>query len=99
MTRSLGSRGDFTLRPGMVLAIEPMLVMPESSESTPTLGETRAHRVETRRDPDNWTVRTRSGAVSCHVEHTIAVTRSGSDVLTTGRGSSEALRQNEEVTG
>jgi len=99
MTRSLGSRGDFTLRPGMVLAIEPMLVMPESSESTPTLGETRAHRVETRRDPDNWTVRTRSGAVSCHVEHTIAVTRSGSDVLTTGRGSSEALRQNEEVNG
>ena len=99
MTRSLRSRGDFTLRPGMVIAVEPMLVMPEPSSAPTTRGATEAHRVATRKDADNWTVRTCSGAVSCHVEHTIAVTRSGSDVLTTGRGSQEFLRQHEEVNG
>lgn len=84
MTRSLGGRGDFTLRPGMVIAVEPMLVM---------IGEQGFHsedrggnaiRVETVKSRDGWTIRTASGAVACHIEHTIAVTRSGSDVLTSG---------------
>ena len=95
MTRSLASRGDFTLRPGMVLAVEPMLVMlgldPEAliSEDEPT----RAPRIDTRKDADGWTVRTVSGAVSCHLEHTVAVTRSGSDILTDGVASPRLTRK------
>jgi methionine aminopeptidase len=47
-------------------------------------GGHRASRIDTRKDVDGWTVRTVSGAVSCHLEQTIAVTRFGSDVLTNG---------------
>lgn len=55
------------LRPGMVLAIEPMVNM----------GDWR-----TRRDSDNWTVRTLDGALSAHFEHTIAITDGEAEVLT-----------------
>jgi methionyl aminopeptidase len=55
------------LRPGMVIAIEPMV----------NLGDWR-----TRRDADNWTVRTLDGSLSAHFEHTIAVTDDGPEVLT-----------------
>jgi len=54
------------LRPGMVLAIEPMI----------NLG---THEVETL--PDGWTVVTRDGKLSSHWEHTIAVTDDGPKVL------------------
>lgn len=58
---------DFTLRPGMTLAIEPMLVMgsPDTVEQS-----------------DGWTVVTADGLPSAHFEHTVAVTRDGADVLT-----------------
>jgi methionyl aminopeptidase len=55
------------LRPGMVLAIEPMI----------NLG---THEVDTL--PDGWTVVTRDGKLSSHWEHTIAVTNDGPKVLT-----------------
>jgi methionyl aminopeptidase len=84
MTRSLEHRGDFTLRPGMVLAVEPMLVMLDEDPDAVLAGGHRASRIDTRKDVDGWTVRTVSGAVSCHLEQTIAVTRFGSDVLTNG---------------
>jgi methionyl aminopeptidase len=65
---SLWSRGQPNprLRTGMVLAIEPMI----------NLG---THEVETL--PDGWTVVTRDGKLSCHWEHTIAVTDDGPKVL------------------
>ncbi len=47
------------LRPGMVLAIEPMV---------------NAGDWHTKRDPDNWTVRTLDGSLSAHFEHTVAIT-------------------------
>lgn len=56
------------LVPGICLAIEPML----------TLG---SHEVETR--PDGWTVVTRDGSLAAHFEHTIAITDSGPQILTT----------------
>ena len=93
MTRSLRHRGDFTLRPGMVLAVEPMLVMPGHETDAISTGDDRATRVATRKDADGWTVRTVSGAISCHLEHTVAVTRSGSEVLTDGARSSEVARK------
>jgi methionyl aminopeptidase len=55
------------LRPGMVLAIEPMVNM----------GDWR-----TKRDSDNWTVRTLDGSLSAHFEHTLAITDGEAEVLT-----------------
>jgi methionyl aminopeptidase len=63
-------RGDFKLRPGMTLAVEPMVVM-------------GGREVELL--PDNWTVVTRDRQPAAHFEHTIAVTDEGCDVLTDGR--------------
>lgn len=55
------------LRPGMVIAIEPMV----------NIGEWR-----TKKDPDNWTVRTADGSLSAHFEHTLAITEGEAEVLT-----------------
>ena len=60
------------LRPGLVVAVEPML----------TLGAE-----ETQQLADGWTVVTADGSLSAHFEHTIAVTEDGPEVLT-GRRSS-----------
>jgi len=79
---------DFTLRPGMVLAIEPMLVL-----ETPRRAANERTGFSTCINPacslgqDGWTVTVDSGAVSCHVEHTVVVTRSGTEVLTRSRAS------------
>ena len=59
------------LRPGLALAIEPML----------TLGDWR-----TIVGQDQWTVSTRDGSLSAHWEHTIALTDSGPEVLTSRTG-------------
>lgn len=56
-----------TIRPGMVLAIEPMI-------------NVGSHEVETL--ADGWTVVTRDGRLSAHFEHTVAVTESGPEILT-----------------
>ncbi len=55
------------LRPGLVVAIEPMVNM---------------GGWETRVLADAWTVVTMDGALSAHFEHTIAVTEDGHEVLT-----------------
>lgn len=63
-----GDPGTGTLlRPGMVIAIEPMVNM----------GDWR-----TKRDDDEWTVRTIDGALSAHFEHTLAITDGEAEVLT-----------------
>lgn len=56
------------LKEGMVIAIEPMA----------TLGDWRISL-----DDDEWTFRTADGTLAAHFEHTIVVTRSGAEVLTT----------------
>ncbi len=58
--------GDL-LKPGMVIAIEPML----------TAGEFALIF-----DQDGWTIRTKDGSLSAHFEHTIAITQNGSRILT-----------------
>ena len=55
------------LRPGMVFAVEPMV---------------NAGGPGTRLLDDGWTVITADGSLSCHVEHTIAITDNGPEVLT-----------------
>jgi len=58
---------DFRLEEGLVLAVEPMVNM-------------RTAETETLRD--HWTVVTRDGLPSVHVEHTLAITRDGVYVVT-----------------
>jgi len=55
------------LRAGMVIAIEPMV----------NLGDWR-----TKKDADNWTVRTLDGTLSAHFEHTMAIRDGEAEVLT-----------------
>lgn len=56
------------LRPGLVVAVEPMV----------TMGDWK-----TRVLADDWTVVTADGSLAAHFEHTIAVTEDGREVLTT----------------
>jgi len=58
----------YRLRPGLVIAIEPMLIADGTDEYVT--------------DPDGWTLRTASGARAAHSEHTIAITEEGPIVLT-----------------
>lgn len=63
-----GKKGQgAVLKPGMVIAIEPML----------TEGTSKVIF-----DPDGYTVRTKDGSRSAHFEHTIAITEKGNIVLT-----------------
>jgi methionyl aminopeptidase len=55
------------LREGMVFAVEPML---------------NAGSAGTRLMDDGWTVRTKDGSLSAHVEHTICVTEHGPEIFT-----------------
>ena len=52
---------------GMTIAIEPMINLVGS---------------EIYVMPDKWTVKTKSGSVSAHFEHTIAITKDGTEILT-----------------
>jgi methionyl aminopeptidase len=63
-------RSDIELRPGMVLAVEPMC----------TLGSERVKQLD-----DGWTVVTTDRSAAAHCEHTLAVTETGCEVLTDGR--------------
>jgi methionyl aminopeptidase len=56
------------LEPGLVLALEPMLVAGGHDEY--------------RLDEDGWAVLTRDGSRAAHAEHTVAVTATGPRVLT-----------------
>jgi len=52
---------------GMTLAIEPMITQ---------------NSYEVVVDSDGWTARTSDGGLAAHVEDTVAVTRSGAQILT-----------------
>ncbi len=54
------------LRPGLVLAIEPMVNVGTPSVKT---------------DPDGWTARTADGSLSAHFEYSVAVTEDGPRIL------------------
>ncbi|MER6787347.1 type I methionyl aminopeptidase [Streptomyces sp. NPDC000658] len=57
-----------SLRHGMVIAIEPMLIAGGGDD----------YHVA----PDGWTLRTNDGSRAAHTEHTVAITESGPRVLT-----------------
>lgn len=60
------------LKPGMVIAIEPMV-------------NAGGYEVETLED--GWTTVTKDGSLSAHFEHTIAITKQGPVILSTTQGS------------
>lgn len=65
---NFGPRGKGPrLKPGMVLAIEPMI---------------NAGGAEVKVLPDGWTTVTLDGSISAHFEHTVAITKDGPVVLT-----------------
>ncbi|MBC8215939.1 MAG: type I methionyl aminopeptidase [Candidatus Marinimicrobia bacterium] len=57
------------LKPGMCIAIEPMINMGAKEIVT---------------DKDGWTVRTKDGMSSAHFEHTIAILNEGAQILSQG---------------
>jgi methionyl aminopeptidase len=61
---------DFELVPGMTLAIEPMV----------TAGDAAVEF----RDADRWSVVTKDRSLAAHFEHSLAVTETGSSVLSDG---------------
>lgn len=60
----------FTLRPGLLLALEPW-VMADTDELVT--------------DDDGWTLRSATGCRTAHSEHTIAITDDGAQILTLPR--------------
>lgn len=62
---------DMALRPGMVIAIEPMV----------SVGD---YTIETL--ADGWTIVMADGSLCAHFEHTVVVTKNGVEVLTASTG-------------
>jgi methionyl aminopeptidase len=60
------------LKPGMTLAIEPMVNQGVADVYI---------------KPDGWTVCTSDGSLSAYIEHTVAITKTGPRVLTSANGS------------
>jgi methionyl aminopeptidase len=73
---------DFRLEEGLVLAVEPMVNMGTSN-------------VEVLRD--HWTVVTRDGLPSVHVEHTFALTREGVLIITADEDPAPLIRPGMEA--
>ena len=67
LSKETKKEGDFRLEPGLVLAVEPMLNM---------------GRAEVDTMKDHWTVVTKDGLPSVHVEHTLAITPQGVVIVT-----------------
>ena len=73
---NFGRRGTGDrIRPGMTLAIEPMV---------------NAGGYRTKTLPDGWTVVTEDGSLSAHFEHTVLTTDQGPEILTVPRPRSDA---------
>ena len=96
VTPGLRERRDFTLLPGMVLAVEPILVM--GARGTVDAAGNATH-VPVEVASDGWTVRAADGLVVAHVEHTVAVTRHGPRILTRRAGARPACDTRTETGG
>ncbi|HEY0217687.1 MAG TPA: type I methionyl aminopeptidase [Cellulomonas sp.] len=57
----------YTLRPGLLLALEPWIMAGTDELVT---------------DDDGWTLRSATGARTAHTEHTIAITEDGAEIMT-----------------
>lgn len=75
---------DFRLEPGLTLAIEPMVNMRRGEVDTLS---------------DHWTVVTRDRMPSVHVEHTLALTAQGVQIITSDEGAFDDEPPPAPVTG
>lgn len=66
-SREFRKKGDFDLRPGLVLAVEPMVAV---------------GRQDLYLHGDGWTLSTKDKSLTAHFEHTLALTSSGVRILT-----------------
>ncbi|MFN3149716.1 type I methionyl aminopeptidase [Bremerella sp.] len=66
-SREFRQKGDFDLRPGLVLAVEPMVAV---------------GREDLYLHSDGWTLSTKDRSLTAHFEHTLALTSSGVRILT-----------------
>lgn len=57
----------YILRPGLLLALEPWIMVDTAELVT---------------DADGWTLRSATGCRTAHTEHTVAITESGAEILT-----------------
>lgn len=69
VSREFLNRDDFYLEPGMTLAVEPMVI----------IGGPQVVVLD-----DGWTVVSKDSTAAAHVEHTLAVTATGCEILTNG---------------
>ena len=67
VSKQLRGQGNFELRPGLVIAVEPMV---------------NVGTKDVRATADHWTLVTADGSYSAHFEHTVAITDEGPKVLT-----------------
>lgn len=74
-------KGDI-LKPGLVIAIEPMVNM----------GTRRVKQY-----PDGWTIKSRDKKPSAHYEHTICVTKKGPDILSDHGIVEDAIKKNDNI--
>jgi len=80
---NFGKRGKgVVMKPGLVIAIEPMINM---------------GRKEVKQLPDGWTIVTKDGMPSAHYEHTVAVRKTGADILSNHVMIEEAISKNKEL--
>ncbi len=78
-----GRRGNgIKLKDGLVIAVEPMINMGTR--------KTKHHK-------DGWTVTTADNKPSAHYEHTIAIRKSGTEILTTHDYVVEAIKNNSNL--
>ena len=79
-----GKRGTLAkLKPGMVLAIEPMI----------NLGVKEVYQ-----DDDGWTIRTNDKKASAHFEHDVCITQGAPDILSSFAEIEEAEKANQNLT-
>ena len=96
VSAGLREERDFTLLPGMVLAVEPILVMGAKGEIA---ADGCLASVPASASADRWTIAVSGGLVAAHVEHTVAVTRSGPRILTRRTGARAGFTSNESNGG
>ena len=70
------------LQEGLVIAIEPMI----------NLGTKNVVQ-----ENDGWTIRTKDKKISCHFEHTIAITSGAADILSSFDNIEKAVRSNKNL--
>lgn len=79
-----GKRGTGAkLKPGMVLAIEPMI----------NLGVKEVFQ-----EDDGWTIRTKDGSMSAHFEHDVCITKGDPDILSSFEKIEAAEKANKNLT-